>query len=123
MPPRLFFPTLLLGVTLSAVTAAHADDAEVSRWLATAFTALPEPDRLAVQDELSLSGLYTGPIDGQDSAETELALLYSLDFIADNSMGHVLIPMTDADDASAYVRSIGQHERSAWLYGEGEEGE
>lgn len=111
------------ALCLSVLPAAAQDDATVSRWLGAAFARLPAPDRITVQDELSLAGLFTTAIDGHEGADTDTALLYSVDFIADNSLGHVVIPMAGPEDAEAYVQALGRREHSDWLYGEGEEGE
>ncbi|MCB6178666.1 peptidoglycan-binding protein [Rhodobacter sp. Har01] len=89
--------------------------------LQQALEGLSAIGRTTAQTELRFAGVYQGAIDGRYGRGTEAALIAGAAFMRDNSRGKVVVDLTNAAEASAYVRGLAEGAHSAWLYGEGGE--
>lgn len=87
------------------------------------FNALSEKERRIVQAEAMTAGLYNATPDGKFGPKTELAIRALPKWIREMSSGEVIVKADTPEDLARFLGEVGRGEWSAWLYGEGGEGE
>jgi hypothetical protein len=80
----------------------------VEGWLDTAYKALPEEDRRAVQSVLVRSNLYAGPVEGAWSAEVSSALGAFPAHITRTTSDGITVVLDNQDDAFRFLREVSQ---------------
>ena len=87
------------------------------------FNGLPERERRIVQAEAMTAGLYQGTPDGKFGPKTELAIRALPKWIREMSSGKIIVKADTPADLEHFLHEVGEGAWSAWLYGEGGEGE
>ena len=110
---------LVLCAAVAAVPLAAA--AQDRRALRAAFDALPASGRRSVQDELAITGLYDGALDGRYGPRTERGLIAAAAHLTRNWSRLVWPDVSSPSGARAFVQELAARRLSTWLYGEGED--
>lgn len=85
-------------------------------WLATGYRALDEEGRKTVQEEMRLTGLYEGAIDGVYDDETGEALAQVPVFLLTETADKIVVPLDGPEDGLRFVRELSQKAWSGFLY-------
>jgi hypothetical protein len=114
-----------VAVPAAALAQAATSDQNVlsSEAIRAVFEALPDRERRIVQAEALTAGLYTSTVDGKFGPGTELAIRKLPGWINEMSYGEITVSVGTPAELEKFLLEVGRGEWSAWLYGEGGEGE
>lgn len=108
------------GVIAGVMAVAMAWSAPVlaspSDWLRLGYQALDEEGRKTVQEEMRLTGLYDGQVDGIYGEETAKALEAVPLFLRTETVDKIEVPLDTPEDGVRFVREIAQRAWSGFLY-------
>lgn len=92
------------------------------QWFKDGFHQLSLEERQNVQQELASVGLYNGDIDGVYGPGTEEGLGMLPDYLAANTIDHIVVELENAGDVHRFVKELGQGLWTGYLMGEDGEG-
>ncbi len=104
---------LLLSLPLSAKAATDV--------IASAFNALSQDDRVAVEEEMQTGGLYNGPLDGIYSEAVRTGVEDTAQQVFSNGYEGPALDLTTPKGAVDFLKATAKGDMGKWIYGEGEE--